>query len=121
MKNKINEFQFSGTTIELCRYEISFLSLFFVRRPSEILSFSKRRVIIQMFIFIEFLFNIFFIEFKHTLDTSNTILPEKGSSGIKCSDGSSIPKVNWCDRNFDCIDYKDELSCQNDIIRKYIF
>jgi hypothetical protein len=64
--------------------------------------------------------HIFFIEFKHTLDTSNIILPEKGSSGIKCSDGSSIPKVNWCNRNFDCKDYKDELSCQNDIIRKYI-
>ncbi|XP_060552415.1 sortilin-related receptor-like [Ruditapes philippinarum] len=34
---------------------------------------------------------------------------------VNCSDGSSIPLINWCDRNFDCLDYSDELSCQNNI------
>jgi hypothetical protein len=40
---------------------------------------------------------------------------EKRVSEAKCSDGSSIPKMNWCDWNFDCIDFTDELSCQNSI------
>ncbi|XP_060574946.1 low-density lipoprotein receptor-related protein 2-like [Ruditapes philippinarum] len=37
-------------------------------------------------------------------------VPEK-----KCVVGSSIPKMNWCDRTFDCLDLTDELSCQNKI------
>ncbi|XP_060601492.1 low-density lipoprotein receptor-related protein 1B-like [Ruditapes philippinarum] len=43
----------------------------------------------------------------------NLSMPEKRVSEAKCSDGSSIPKINWCDRTFDCIDFSDELSCQN--------
>jgi hypothetical protein len=43
----------------------------------------------------------------------NLSMPEKRVSEAKCSDGSSIPIMNWCDRTFDCIDFTDELSCQN--------
>ncbi|XP_060605360.1 low-density lipoprotein receptor-related protein 2-like isoform X2 [Ruditapes philippinarum] len=49
--------------------------------------------------------------FLHLED--NLSMPEKRVPETKCADGSSIPKINWCDRTFDCIDFTDELSCQN--------
>ncbi|XP_060589042.1 sortilin-related receptor-like [Ruditapes philippinarum] len=44
-----------------------------------------------------------------------TTMPEKRLPDVNCSDGSEISMINWCDGDFDCSDYSDELSCQSDI------
>ncbi|XP_060590815.1 very low-density lipoprotein receptor-like [Ruditapes philippinarum] len=58
---------------------------------------------------------LFTIYMSGTGDKDNISLSEKKEFDVNCSDGSSISFVNWCDKNFDCLDYTDELSCLNKI------